>query len=359
MKKLFYIFTIFLLCSCSGSDEQPSPLPNPQPAKVLEIRGADFSFLPEVRQSGQIFYNQNNVAEDMLTTFKNAGGNVVRLRLWVNPATPTSGFDSVKNLAQEIKNKGMKVMISVHYSDSWADPGNQTKPAAWQNDTFEQLKTDVYNYTKQIVSQINPEYIQIGNEINNGMLWPEGNIQNLAQFKGLLQSGISAVRDTNTSTKIIIHFAGIDGSQAFFNNISDLNFDIIGLSYYPIWHGKDLTQLQNSMTALSNSSNKPILIAETSYPFTFNWNDQTQNIVGDNSQIIAQFPATEAGQRDFLKKIKQISTEVPKGIGFCYWGTEWTAYKGTTATDGSSYENQALWKFNNKAVPAMEAFNNN
>lgn len=354
-----FLISIFLLFinSCSDSDEIPQA-PEPEPSKILEIRGADFSLLPEVRQSGQTFFNQNNTAEDMLTTFKNAGGNVVRLRLWVNPATPTSGFNSVKTLAQEIKSKGLKVMITVHYSDSWADPGQQTKPAVWQNHNFEQLKTDVSNYTRQIITEINPEYIQIGNEINSGILWPEGNIQNLAQLRALLQSGISAVRDANPNTKIVLHYAGIEGAQNFFSQILDLNFDIIGISYYPVWHGKDLNAVQNTLTTISNNLNKPVFIAETSYPFTLGWNDQTHNVIGDNSQIISQYPATETGQKDFLNKIKQISKDVPKGIGFCYWGTEWTAYKGTSATDGSSYENQAMWNFSNRAVSGMEVFKN-
>lgn len=353
--KNFLLLIFLILFSCTGSDNSDNP-ETPEPEKILEIRGADFSFLPESRQSGQTFFNQNNVAEDMLSTFKNAGGNVVRLRLWVNPTTPNSGFNSVKTLSQEIKNMGLKVMITVHYSDSWADPAHQNKPLAWQNLSFNDLQTEVYNYTKKIIDEINPEFIQIGNEINNGFLWPEGNIQNSTQFKTLLKSGISAVRNTNPNTKIILHYAGISGAQNFYNQFTNLDYDILGISYYPIWHGKDLNEVQNTLTTISNTFNKPIFIAETSYPFTFDWNDQTQNIIGDNSQIILQFPATEQGQKEYLAKIKQLISSVPKGIGFCYWGTEWTAYKGNTATNGSSYENQALWNFGNKALPAMTVF---
>lgn len=356
MRSLFLIL-IFLLTNSCSSDSTETPEPNP-PAKVLEIKGADFSFLPEVRQSGQTFLNQSGTAEDMLNTFKSSGGNTVRLRLWVNPSETNSSLATVKNIAQEVKSKGMKVLLTVHYSDSWADPSQQTTPLAWQNHTFEQLKTDVYNYTLDVIKQIKPEYIQIGNEINNGFLWPEGNIKNLSQFKELLQSGISAVKNANSSTKIIIHYAGTDGASAFFNNISGINYDIIGISYYSMWHGKDLVAFKNNLTTLSNSTNKPILIAETSYPFTLGWNDQTQNVVGLDSQILPQYAATEQGQKDYLLKIRQISLDVPKGIGFCYWGTEWTAFKGTSATNGSTYENQALWNFSNKAVSAFEAFKN-
>ncbi len=353
MRTLILLFLLMFNISCSSRDSVEETTTT---TKTLEIKCADFSFLPEVRQSGQTYYNSNNVAQDMLTTFKNAGGNVVRLRLWVNPQTATSSFDSVKNLATEVRNMGMKVLISVHYSDSWADPSSQTKPVAWQNLTFDQLKTQVYTYTKQIITGIKPDYIQIGNEINNGFLFPEGSIQNLTQFKSLLQSGISAVRETNPNTKIILHFAGIDGVQNFYNQVASLDYDIIGLSYYPIWHGKNLDQLKSTLTSLPNTFNKPILIAETSYPFTLGWNDQTQNVIGDNTQIIPQYPANETGQKDYLTKIRDIVTNVPKGIGFCYWGGEWTSYKGSSATDGSSYENQALWNFNNKAVAGMNVF---
>lgn len=357
MKLYFSIFCICVfLISCSSGNEEVAIVPTPVSPKILEIKGADFSFLPEVRQSGQTFYNQNNVAEDMLSTFKNSGGNVVRLRIWVNPTTATSNFATVKNLSQEIKSKGLKVMISVHYSDSWADPSQQTKPLAWQNHNFSELKTDVYTYTKQIISEINPEYIQIGNEINNGFLFPEGSINNLLQFKALLQSGISAVRDTNSTTKIIIHFAGIDGAAIFFNQISDLNFDIIGISYYPIWHGKDLNILKQSLINISTQSNKLIFIAETSYPFSLDWNDYTNNVIGLNSQILQEFSPSLQGQKDYLMKLKSIITDVPKGIGFCYWGSEWVAYKGTTATDGSSWENQAFWNFSNKANPVFDVY---
>lgn len=350
--RLIQFLLIFFLISCSGSDEN-TPV---TPTKTLEIKGADLSFLPEVRSSGIAVYNAQNQAEDMLTTLKNAGVNTIRLRLWKNPSTSTSNFLTVKTLTKEIQSKGMKVLLTVHYSDSWADPSQQTKPTEWNSLTFIQLQDAVYNYTKQIITEINPDYIQIGNEINNGFLWNEGNISNFSQFKTLLQKGISAVRETNSKTKIILQFAGHEDANSFFSKISNLDYDIIGLSYYPMWHGKSLTDLQQNLTTISNTQNKPIFIAETSYPFTLNWNDYTNNIIGLNSQILPEFPATETGQKDYLNKIKSIVTAVPKGIGFCYWGTEWISYKGATATNGSPYENQAFWDFNYKALPVLEVY---
>lgn len=349
--RLLQFLLIFFLISCSGNDDN-TPV---TPTKTLEIKGADLSFLPEIRSSGIAVYNAQNVKEDMLTTLKNAGVNTIRLRLWKNPTLTNSNFETVKNLTKEIQNKGMKVLLTVHYSDSWADPGKQTKPTEWNDYTFLQLQDAIYNYTKQIITEINPDYIQIGNEINNGFLWDEGNISNFSQFKTLLQKASSAIRQTNAKTKIIIHFAGHEDAHSFFSKIADIDYDIIGLSYYPMWHGKNLTDLQQNLTTISKTQNKPIFIAETSYPFTLNWNDNTNNIIGLSSQILAEFPATEIGQKDYLNKIKEIVTTVPKAIGFCYWGTEWISNVGEKPYN-SPYENQAFWDFNNKALPVLEVY---
>lgn len=322
----------------------------------LEIKGADMSYLPEVRKSGLTFYNPNNQAEDMLTTLKNAGVNVIRLRLWKNPTDNTSGFETVKNLCTEIRSKGMKTLISVHYSDTWADPKAQTKPAIWSSISYSALKDSVYSYTQKIVQEMNPDYIQIGNEINGGLLWPDGDWNNPAQMKELLQKGISAVRSVNNTTKIIIHYAGYEYADDFFTNLFGMDYDIIGISYYPIWHGKNLDALKSSLTTIGTKHNKSILIAETSYPFTLSWNDYTNNVVGLNSQIIDQYPATPAGQKAYIEKLMQIMKSIPKGIGVCYWGAEWVSYKGTVATNASTWENQAFWDFTNKSLPVLEAF---
>lgn len=353
MKFLPFLLLLFLF-SCSP--DSPEPTPSPVNPTDLEIKGADLSFLPEVRKSGIVLNNGSNQPEDMLATLKNAGVNTVRLRLWKNPEGSTSDFNSVKLLSSEIKSKGMKVMITMHYSDTWADPGKQEKPQIWKALNFQQLQDSVFTYTKKIATEIRPDYIQIGNEINNGLLFPEGNISNSTQTKLLLQKGIKAVRETNPSTKIILHYAGHENAAAFFRTLSDLDFDIIGISYYPKWHGKNLAELQNNLTITSNALNKAIFIAETSYPFTFGWNDYTNNEIGDASQILPEFAASETGQKEFLLKIKTIIKDVPKGIGFCYWGGEWISYRGKTAADGSSWENQAFWDFNNKALPVISVY---
>ncbi|MBC7884495.1 MAG: glycosyl hydrolase 53 family protein, partial [Saprospiraceae bacterium] len=192
---------------------------------------------------------------------------------------------------------------------------------------------------------------------NSGFLWPEGNISKLSQMKELMSSGIKAVRDNNTKTKIMIHYAGHEQAYAYYNNLKELDYDIIGLSYYPFWHGKDLETLKNNLNQLATQFGKEMVIAETSYPFTFGYNDQTNNVIGLDNQILSQYPASVQGQSDFLSEITTIIKNTPKGIGFCYWAPEWLAFKGNTATDGSSWENQALWGFDNKALPGIKVFN--
>ncbi len=351
-KNILHIFLLVSLLSCRSTSGEAKE-ENKQP---LTIKAADFSFLPEVRASGISYYNSFGKAEDMLVTFKNAGGNTVRLRLWVDPTSPTSGLQQVKNLAQEIKAKGMKVWLSLHYSDTWADPSQQTKPNVWKQQSYSELKKTVYDYTKLVMQEISADFIQIGNEVNNGFLWQDGYITNLYQFKELLKTGIEAVRANNTSTKIMIHFAGYQDASAFYQKISDLDYDYIALSYYPIWHGKNFEDLNTHLQYLNDTFNKPILIAETSYPFTLGWNDHTNNVVGLDSQLISAYPATPEGQKNFMLKLKSTLENLPNAKGFCYWGGEWTSYKGASSTDGSTWENQAFWDFNNKQLPVLDVY---
>lgn len=349
-----FILILLTLFSCSKSDDESIVVePNPQ----TFLKGVDISFLPEIENENFTYYNTLNQPEDALSIFKNNDVNVVRLRLWKNPATTHSSFEEVKTFAQRAKNKGLKVWLTVHYSDTWADPGHQIKPQQWEGISFDALKDSVYSYTKKIVQDINPDYIQIGNEINPGFIFPEGNrASNPQQFKALLNEGLKAVRDYSNSAKSILHFAGHSGAYSFFNSLSDLDYDIIGLSYYPTWHGTDLNELDNIMRSLKANMQKDVVIAETAYAFTLDWNDWTNNIIGSQDQLLSTYLATPQGQKDFLEEIKAICQQT-ESIGFCYWAPEWTAYRGNEATNGSSWENQALFDFNAKALPALEVFN--
>ncbi len=340
-----------MIFACNKSEKKLVQVENP-----FLIKAVDASFIPEIRLSNLITKNANGEAEDMLLTLKNAGVNTIRLRIWNDPMNQHSGFEEVKNFSDEIKKIGLKVWLTIHYSDTWADPGAQTKPSAWNGLTFTQLKDSLRIYTSKIAKEIKPDYIQIGNEINNGFLWPEGSFSNTMQMLELLKEGVKAVKENSPQTKIIIHFAGYDKADYFYSQLTNLDYDIIGISYYPLWHGKSIDTLQTQLLSLSSQFNKPILIAETAYPFTFGWNDWTNNIIGDSSQILPQFSASIQGQKDYLNKIKYIISNTPNGFGFAYWGAEFISFKGSQAKNGSSWENQALWDFNNKALPSMSVF---
>ena len=225
---------IFLLVLISCNKEVVNT-PNPENGDSEFISAVDISRYPEISNVNPTFYDLDGNQEDFLTILKENGINAVRLRLWVNPLNEHSGFNEVKQFSQTLKTKGFKTWLTLHYSDTWADPGHQEIPLQWQGISFTALKDSVYNYTKKVVDEIQPEYIQIGNEINPGFLHPYGHISNnFQQFKELMDTAIIAVRANTTDTEIILHFAGIDGSDWFFNKINILDYDIIGLSYYPI-----------------------------------------------------------------------------------------------------------------------------
>jgi arabinogalactan endo-1,4-beta-galactosidase len=167
---------------------------------------------------------------------------------------------------------------------------------------------------------------------------------------------MAATRDASPNTQIMLHYAGINGALDFFSQVDSLDFDQIGISYYPRWHEQNLTVVQAFFNTLGQQTNKHILIAETAYPFTLGWNDWTNNLVGEPEHLIEGFPATPQGQADFMRYIKWLMLETSNARGFCYWAPEWVAYKGPQATDGSPWENMALFNFNNRALKSIENF---
>ena len=171
------------------------------------------------------------------------------------------------------------------------------------------------------------------------------------RFGGWLVSGLTK------SSKIILHFAGVEGADWFFDLVKSMDYDIMGLSYYPKWHGKSIDSLKARMDYLVHTHGKQVLIAETAYPFTMDWNDMTNNIVGtEDMLILPDYPPTPEGQQKFIRKMRTLSQEVDNGIGFCYWGAELIAWKGKESTEGSPWENQALFDFDYKALPVLEEF---
>ncbi|MEW6193547.1 MAG: glycosyl hydrolase 53 family protein [Bacteroidota bacterium] len=336
------------------------------------IRGADISFTQQIEFRGGK-YKLNGVEKEILDILQENGANYIRLRLWHTPSNGYNSLSKTLQFAQRIKSKGLKFLLDFHYSDTWADPSNQTKPYAWRNLPFENLKDSVYEYTKRVITLMKnqntlPDIVQIGNEVAGGMLWPDGKLYGAGnetvqwdKFSELVKEGVRGVRDAadTSSVKIMIHIekgGDYSGSVYFFDRLTARNveFDIIGLSYYPWYHGS-LSQLQSNLNSLAVRYQKEIVVVETAYPWTLDFKDNTNNIVGLDSQLLPGYPATEEGQKNFLTQIKNIvkQTTNNKGLGFFYWEPGYISLSNF----GSSWENCALFDFSNEATDAIMVFN--
>lgn len=351
---LWIILVAYFLAACK-QDEIPK---NEETAEDTFIRGADISFLPIIEREGAIFFDRNGKQAPMLDILKANGVNTIRIRLWHSPDEPTSSLPEVQHFSQRVREMGFKFWLCVHYSDTWADPGHQSPPKKWQNLPYNTLKDSLQRYTARICQLLKPDLIQLGNEINPGFLHPYAKLpEQENRFKELLSLASKTVRTNAPPCKIMIHLAGTNEAPWLLEKLRTLDYDLIGISYYPLWHGKNLQELEATLNHLSNTFEKDIVIAETAYPFTLDWNDWTHNVIGHQSQLILpDYPATPEGQRNFLQKIKAITSRIYRGRGFAYWGAEWVAFRGKQATNGSNWENQALFDFTNKALPALEVF---
>jgi beta-galactosidase len=247
---------------------------------IGKILGADISFLPQLEARG-IKFSDKGIEKDAIEILKDHGFNYIRLRLFVDPSadsgySPGKGFCDLQHtlqMAKRIKKAGMKFLLDFHYSNTWADPGKQFKPSAWKGLNFTELTNKVYEYTKQVLSALKaqgtlPDMVQTGNEINHGIIWPEGNIQHPDSLATLLKAGIAAVKDVDQDIITMLHIAlgGQNSESEFFlDNMIDrgVSFDVIGESYYPKWHGT-LQNLESNLSALKKKYKKPVLVAEYS-----------------------------------------------------------------------------------------------
>ncbi len=247
---------------------------------ATKMIGADISFLPELENRGMKF-SDNNVTKDALEILKDHGFNYVRLRIFNDPAqdsgySPNKGFcdlQHTKAMAKRVKDAGMKFLLDFHYSDYWADPGHQNKPAAWKGLSFPELKKALYDYTFMVMTELKqqgtlPDMVQVGNEINHGMVWPEGDIKSIDSLAQLIQAGTAAVKAVAPATIIMLHVAlggQNDETVFFFDNMlkRNLSFDVIGLSYYPKWHGTP-EDLRDNMYDLIRRYDKDIIVVEYS-----------------------------------------------------------------------------------------------
>lgn len=279
--------------------------------------GADVSFLPQAESQGIVFKDEGQ-AKPGLQIFKDHGYNWVRLRLFHTPTRLPNNLEYTIAAAKQAKTLGLKVLLNFHYSDTWADPGKQFLPKAWEGKSHEELVSLVHDYTRDVIvafreAGVMPEMVQPGNEVINGMMWPDGRLpKNWEQFAELTKSairGVEAGRGDAPAPLIMVHIdRGGDRQRTedFYNHCRDLGveYDVIGQSYYPWWHGS-LDDLRANLAFMAEEYQKPIMLVEVAY----NWH------TAEYRDKPGPFPETPAGQREFLRQVNDAVRATPKGLG--------------------------------------------
>ncbi len=359
------------------------------------IRGVDVSMLSMLEDLGGQYY-VDGVEGDALEILHDNGANYVRLKLWVDPYDEdgnsygggTNDFETTLALAKRADALGMGILINFHLSDWWTDPSKQIKPKAWSSLSYSTLKTTLYNYMKDTLNDfeeegIIPDMVQVGNEIPTGILHNDGKVgggnEDFTNLVELLESAIAGVRDSEASnTRIILHLDhGGDNSLYtwWFGNVlalePDLDFDIIGLSYYPMWHGT-MDELQYNLSDVSKRYDKDVLIVETAYAYTLQDGDGAGNVFVSGDEDIAGYPATPQGQFDFMNDLESIILNVPnsRGLGYFYWEPSWLPVEGAvwgtdagveyandTVTPTNTWDNLTLFDFDGNALESIVLLN--
>lgn len=279
--------------------------------------GADVSFLAAAEQHGAVF-RENGTARPGLQILKDHGYNWIRLRVFHAPTDLPNTLDYTIALAKQAKQLGFKFLLDYHYADGWADPGKQPIPKAWQGMSHKQLVDAVFAYTRDTIAAFRdagvlPDMVQIGNEITNGMLWPDGHLpENWDNFAQLIYAGVNGVdagRGNGVRPKIMIHIdRGGDwkGTKAFLDRLNsyEIPYDVIGQSYYPWWHGS-LNDLRHNLEFMAREYRKPIMVVETAY----NWKP------GNYLNRPAPFAESPEGQREFLDELNRVVMQTPDGLG--------------------------------------------
>jgi len=348
MKKSI-LFLIASLTVIAFQCKKENTTTNTQPTTPLDTvtffaKGADVSWLTQMESQGIKFYDESGYEKDCMQILKEEGINSIRLRAWVNPSAGWNNTKDVVAKALRARALGMKIMIDFHYSDTWADPGHQTKPTAWTSLTITKLDSAVYNYTKGVMDTlklngITPRWVQVGNETDDGMLWDTGKADvNMNTFAALITQGYNAVKAVSGSTKVIVHVSNGWNNSTFrwlFDGITNWNakFDIIGMSLYPsgttqgmsTWSTTNQQCLAN-MNDMVNRYGKPVMIVEVGAPY----DDPT---------------TAKAFLTDLISKTKSVTN----GLGVFYWEPE--CY--------NNWQGYSLGAFDNTGKPtaAMQAFN--
>ena len=327
------------------------------------IKGMDISTLLEEEACGAKYYD-NGMEQDLFAILKAYGTNSVRLRLWNDPYAPdgtpygagTNDLNKVIILAGRAKKYQIGYLLDLHYSDFWADPGKQTTPKAWQGMNEDELEAAVYPYTKEVMQTLKdkdllPEMVQVGNELTNGLLWPSGKKPEFDRIAKYLNAGIRAVREIQADIPIMIHLDNGGFNEMYVEWFDEFTkraepFDIIGLSYYPFWHGtmEDYRDREGKpLDQLKGMATKPELVEKLDYPMT------------------------KEGQASFMKDLMELIADIPGGEGFYYWEPAWIpvpgcgwateaalAYTGEKGPGGNEWANQALFDYDGNALPALD-----
>ena len=342
------------------------------------VKGADVSHLLQLEDYGARFYHAN-VQKDLLQILKDCGLNAIRIKVWNDPGNPRcfpanqsdpAGYNNpahVLELAVRAMNLGFRIMIDFHYSDWWADPGKQYSPHEWEGQDINQLRSSLYSFTYKVLGTLKenglvPEWVQVGNEITNGMVWPVGSTDNWDNLAALIKEGYRATKTIDSSIKVVLHYdngGNHSGTVSWFDNALSrgVQWDTIGLSYYPLWHGS-LSDLDANMDSVSARYDKDVLIVETAYPWTSQNGDSQPNVWTDTGPV--SHPMSPAGQEQFLSDLVSRIRAVPngRGKGFFYWEPEWIPVKGAgwKYGEGNEWDNVTLFDFGGNALPSLDAF---
>ncbi|MBQ2802713.1 MAG: glycosyl hydrolase 53 family protein [Lachnospiraceae bacterium] len=357
------------------------------------IKGMDVSTLPELIGLGAKFYDGGS-KEDALTILKRYDADSLRIRIWNNPYTEdgkpygagTNDFDKLVWLAREGRQLGYSYLLDLHYSDFWTDPGKQYPPKAWEKCSVEELEQNVYCFTKELLEKLKsmdllPELVQVGNEVTNGLLWPLGQWDHCDNIARFISAGIRAVREVSPDSKVMLHLdcgGNNERCREWFDEYIKRgeDFDIIGLSYYPFWHGT-IDDLANNMNDLATRYQKDIIVAEVSMGHTMEDYKDYEKLTDSDRKGMAtkphlaeavEYPMTPQGQADFMQEVMERITQVPegRGKGFYYWEPAWIPVPGCgwankesleyikdPGPGGNEWANQALFDYNGNALPAL------
>lgn len=337
-----FLFVLFSIAGCNKTDRGgggATPPSTPIPPSNF-AKGADISWVTQMEANGIKFYNSSGTELECMALMKSLGMNAIRLRVWVNPAASWNNTADVLAKAIRANNLGMRIMIDFHYSDSWADPGQQNKPAAWAAQDITALKTSVANHTNTVLTAlknngVTPEWVQVGNETNNGMLWPEGKASvNMGNFAQLVNAGYDAVKSVFPAAKVIVHISnGYDNAlfRWMFDGLkaNGAKYDVIGMSLYPTaanWATYNSQCLVNMNDMVARYS-KEVMVLEVG----MSWSNAT-----DCNLFLT----------DLISKTKSVTGG--KGLGVLYWEPE--AY--------NNWQGYSLGAFDNSGKPtvALNAF---